>query len=60
MNVSTCSLLEQHGIDVKKTGGQDPGGLRGQELPPRRAVPARCRIDTPTAQDLLHSGRRDP
>src|SRR5450631_2622890 len=42
----------QDGIDVKKVDGEDPGRLRVQELPPRRAVSARCGIDTRRAQDL--------
>src|ERR1017187_8593778 len=51
--------VQQHGIDVKKIDGQDPGGLGVQELPPRRAIPARCGTGTRRAQDLIDSGRRD-
>jgi hypothetical protein len=27
---------EEHGVDVEEVEGQDPGLLRGQELPPGR------------------------
>ncbi len=29
--------LEQHGAGVQEAGGEDPGSLGAQELPPRRA-----------------------
>jgi hypothetical protein len=44
---------------VKKVHRQDPGGLRVQELPPGRTVPARRRVDACCAEDLADGGRRD-
>jgi hypothetical protein len=49
---------QQHGIRVQEVDREDPGGLGVQELPPGRAGPARCRIDTRGMQDLPHRGRR--
>ena len=50
--------LQQHGVHVQEIDRQDPGGLGCQELPPRRAGPARRRIDARSTQDLPHGGRR--
>jgi hypothetical protein len=44
---------QQHCVEVKKVGGEDPGGLSVQELPPGRAVPARRRVDARGVQDLV-------
>ena len=44
---------------MEKAGGQDPGGPGVQELPPRRARPARCRVDARGPQDLLDGRRRN-
>jgi hypothetical protein len=41
--------FQQHGVHVQEIDREDPGGLGCQELPPRRAGPARRRIDTQTA-----------
>jgi len=41
--------LQQHGVHVQEIDREDPGGLGCQELPPRRAGPARRRIDARTA-----------
>jgi len=38
---------------------EDPGGLRVEKLPPRRARAARRWIDARGTQDLPHRGRRD-
>ena len=38
---------------MEEINGEDPGGLRVQELPPGRAIPARCGIDTRSMQDLI-------
>ena len=51
--------LEQHGVHVQEINREDPGSLRCQELPPRRAGPARRRIDARSTQDLPHRGWRD-
>jgi len=44
---------------VQEVDREDPGGLGVQELPPRRAGPARRRIDARGTQDLSHGGRRN-
>jgi hypothetical protein len=44
--------LQQHGVHVQEIDREDPGGLGCQELPPRRAGPARRRIDARSTQDL--------
>jgi hypothetical protein len=49
----------QHGAHVQETGREDRGSLGCQELPPRRAGPARRRIDARNTQDLPHGGRRN-
>jgi hypothetical protein len=43
---------------VQEIDREDPGSLGMQELPPRRAGPARRRIDARSTQDLPHGGRR--
>jgi hypothetical protein len=50
---------QRDSIHVQKIDSQYPGGLRVQELPPGRAVPARCGVDARGAQDLVDGGRRD-
>jgi hypothetical protein len=50
---------QRDSIDVKKVHRQDPDGLRAQELPAGRAVPARRRVNARGAEDLLDGGRRD-
>jgi hypothetical protein len=47
--VSTC----------RKAGGEDPGGLGVQELPPGRTRAARRRIDARGVQDLPDGGQCD-
>jgi hypothetical protein len=42
-----------------KAGGEDPGGLGVQELPPGRAAAAWRRIDARGSQDLTGGGWRD-
>jgi len=44
---------------VQEIDRDDPVGLGMKELPPRRARPARRRIDARHPQDLPHGGRRD-
>jgi hypothetical protein len=44
--------LQQHGVHVQEINREDSGSLGTQELPPRRAGPARRRIDARSAQDL--------
>jgi hypothetical protein len=44
---------------VQEIDREDPGGLGAQELPPRRARPARRRIDARSMQDLPDGGRRN-
>jgi hypothetical protein len=45
---------------VQEIGGQDPGGLRVQELlPPGRAAPARRCAGARGVQDLVDGGRCD-
>jgi hypothetical protein len=51
--------VQGDGIDVEEVDGEDPGGLRVQELPPGRAVPARRGVDACGADDLVDRGRRD-
>ena len=51
--------LQQHGVHVQEVHCEDPGGLRMEKLPPRRARAARRRIDARGTQDLPHRGRRD-
>jgi hypothetical protein len=43
---------------VKEVGGEDPGGLRVQELLPGRAVLPWRRVDAGGAQDVVDGGRR--
>jgi hypothetical protein len=50
---------EQHGVNMDEINGEDPGGLRVEELPPGRADPPRRGIDSRGPQDLIHGGRRD-
>jgi len=50
---------QRHCVHMQEVGGQDPGGLRVQELPPGPAVPARRRVNARRAQDFIDSGRRD-
>jgi hypothetical protein len=50
---------QQHGVHVQEAGGEDPGGLGMQELPPRRTRPARRRVDARGTQDLPDGRRRD-
>ena len=50
---------QRDSIHVQEIGGQDPGGLSVEELPPGRAVPSRRRVDARGAQDLVDRGRRD-
>jgi len=45
---------------VQEINREDPGSLGMQELPPRRAGPARRRTDARSTQDLPHGGRRNP
>jgi hypothetical protein len=51
--------LQQHGVHVQEIDREDPGSLGCQELPPRRAGPARRRTDARSTQDLPHGGRRN-
>jgi hypothetical protein len=51
--------LQQHGVHMQEVHREDPGGLRMEKLPPRRARTARRRIDARGPQDLPHRGRRD-
>jgi hypothetical protein len=44
---------------VQEINREDPGSLGVQELPPRRAGPARRWVDARSTQDLPHGGRRD-
>jgi hypothetical protein len=50
---------QRHSVDVQEVGGEDPGGLRVQELPPGRSVPARRRVNARGAQDLIDGRCRD-
>jgi hypothetical protein len=50
---------QQDCVDVQEVDGEDPGGLRVQELPPGRAVAARRGIDARGTQELIDSGGRD-
>ena len=50
--------LQQHRVHVQEVDRDDPRGPGCQELPPRRARPARRRIDARSTQDLPHRGRR--
>jgi hypothetical protein len=50
---------QRHRVNMQEIGGEDPGGLRVQELAPGRAVPARRGIDARGAEDLIDRGRRD-
>jgi hypothetical protein len=59
MNTRTYSLVSANCVDVQEVSGEGPGGLRVQELPPGRAVPARRGVDARGAQDLIDGGRRD-
>jgi hypothetical protein len=51
--------LQQHGVHVQEIDREDPGGLGCQELPARRARPARRRVDARGMRDLPHGGRRN-
>jgi hypothetical protein len=44
---------------MQEVGGEDPGGLSAQELPPCWAVPARRWVDARGAQDLIDGRCRD-
>jgi hypothetical protein len=46
-------------IDVQEVDGEDPGGLRVQELPAGRAVSSRRRVDACGPEDLVDRGCRD-
>jgi hypothetical protein len=50
---------QRDSIHVKEVDGQDPGGLRVQELAPGRAVRARRGVDARGAQDLVDGRWRD-
>jgi hypothetical protein len=58
MNTSTYTRFS-YGVHVQEINREDPGGLGLQELAPRRAGLARCRIDAGSTQDLPHGGRRN-
>ncbi len=51
--------VQQHGVHMQEVHREDPGGLRVEKLPPRRARAARRRIDARGTQDLPYRGRRD-
>ena len=51
--------LQQHGVHMQEIDREDPGSLGCQELPSRRAGPARRRTDARSTQDLPHSRRRN-
>ena len=59
MNTSTYIRFSSTVSTCRKSTAEDAGGLGSPELPPRRAGPARRRIDARSAQDLPHGGRRD-
>ena len=44
---------QRHRVHVQEVGGEDPGGLRVQELPPGWSVPARRGVDVRGAQDFI-------
>jgi hypothetical protein len=44
---------------VQEVDGEDTGGLSMQELPPRRARPARRRVDARGPQNLIDGRWRD-
>ncbi len=44
--------VRQHCAGVEEAGGEDPGALSVQELPPGRAVPAQRRVGARGVQDL--------
>ena len=50
---------QQHSVDMQEIDGEDPGGLRVQELPPGRACSARRGIDASSTQNLVDGRRRD-
>ena len=50
---------QQHDIDMQEVDRDDPDGLDMEELPPRRARAARCRMNARSTQNLPHRGRRD-
>ena len=51
--------LQSCTVNMQEIDGQDSGGLRVQELPPGRAIPARRRVDARGAEDLVDRGYRD-
>ena len=51
--------LEEHGVNVQEVTRQDPGRLRGQELPPGRGCPARCGREPGCGQDPADRSRAD-
>jgi hypothetical protein len=51
--------LQQHSVHVQEIDREDPASLGCQELPPRRAGPARRRTDARSTQDLPHGRRRN-
>jgi len=52
--------LKEHGVDVHEVACQDAGGLEGQELPPGRRCPARCRAKPGRGQDPPDGVFTDP
>jgi hypothetical protein len=50
---------QQHGVCVQEIDRDDPGSLGMKKLSPRRARPARRRINARSMQDLPHGRRRD-
>jgi hypothetical protein len=52
--------LKQHRVDVEQVAGQDPFGLRGQELPPGQASAARRRVDACPGEQQPYRARREP
>jgi hypothetical protein len=50
---------EQHRVDVEEVAGQDPLGLRGQELPPAQARAAWRRVDARPLEQQPHGAWRE-
>ena len=46
-------------VHVQEVDGQDPGGLRVQELPPSRTAPSRGGVDARRAEDPPDRGTTD-